>query len=86
MKPETYFCPPCKRSVLLSQKCEHWSKDLALAGYWCSCGKEGLAPDWDWHCIECHRDFTKVDSTGTTVGDKDAFYAHECVPVLKRTK
>lgn len=53
----SYFCPQCRASVPDKKRCEHWSLDLALASYSCSCGREGLAPDWDWHCTDCHRDF-----------------------------
>ena len=56
--------------------------DERLAGYFCSCGKEGLAPGWDWHCTECHQDFTKLDETGARVGDGEAFYAHVCPPAV----
>lgn len=62
----SYFCSPCQRLIPKGQRCEHWSIANALAGYSCPCGREGLAPDWDWHCMECHQDFP----------NRDAFFAH----------
>jgi hypothetical protein len=76
----SYFCPPCRRSIPDGQRCEHWSLDLALADYSCSCGKEGLWPGRDYHCLDCHQDFTRTASDGATVGDREAFYAHRCSP------
>jgi len=79
----SYFCNPCRRSIPDGQRCEHWTLDNALAAYSCSCGKEGLAPGWDYHCLECHQDFTRTADDGATVGDREAFDAHQCSP--KRT-
>ena len=76
----SYFCNPCGRSVPDGQRCKHLSLDMALAGYFCSCGREGLAPGWDYHCMECHQDFTRTAEDSATVGDREAFYAHQCSP------
>jgi hypothetical protein len=73
----SYFCNPCRKVIPDGKRCEHWSIEDALAGNYCSCGRQGLAPGWDYHCMECHKDFTRVDSTGATVGDREGFYAHE---------
>jgi hypothetical protein len=79
----SYFCPPCRRSIPDGQRCEHWSLDLALAAYSCPCGREGLSPGQDYHCLDCHQDFTRTVGDGAAVGDREAFYAHQCSP--KRT-
>lgn len=57
----SYFCPTCQRSVPDGRKCKHWSLQLAHAGYSCQCGREGLAPSWDHHCTDCHRDFKTME-------------------------
>jgi hypothetical protein len=76
----SYFCPSCRCSVPDGRRCAHWSLDLVLADYSCSCGKEGLAPGWDYHCLDCHQDFTRTASDGAKVGDREAYYAHQCSP------
>ena len=80
----SYFCSPCRKVIPDGTRCEHWTKEDWLAGYFCSCGREGLAPGWDWHCMECHQDFTKMAEGGAMVGDREAFYAHEH-PLIKKT-
>jgi hypothetical protein len=72
----TYFCSPCRGNVDSRKKCEHWSMDYAVAGYFCPCGREGLYPGIDWHCLECHQDFP----------NRDAFYGHNHPAKVARAK